>query len=87
MGTSPGLVFIDGNHRKGPVLDYFDKIAKIAETGTVVIIDDINYSPGMTEAWNLIKKHEKVSVTVDIFRMGIVFFRKGTARQNYIIRY
>jgi len=87
MGTSPGLVFIDGNHRKGPVLDYFDKIAKIADPETVVIIDDINYSHGMAEAWHLIKKHDKVSITVDLYRMGIVLFRKGTVRQNYIIRY
>jgi predicted O-methyltransferase YrrM len=87
MGIRPGLVFLDGNHRKEPTLNYFSKIAKISDPETVVIIDDINYSAEMHEAWSLIKEHEKVSVTIDIFRMGIVFFRKGTFRQSYLIRY
>jgi predicted O-methyltransferase YrrM len=87
MGIRPGLVFIDGNHRKKPTVEYFEKIAKISDSDTVVIIDDINYSAEMNDAWILIKEHEKVSVTIDIFRMGIVFFRNGTGRQNYVIRY
>ncbi len=86
-GISPGLVFIDGNHRKGPVLDYFDKIASISDSNSVIIIDDIRYSREMEEAWDEIKLHEKVTFTIDIFRMGIVFFRKGIAHNNYIIRY
>jgi predicted O-methyltransferase YrrM len=86
-GITPGLVFLDGNHRKEPTLNYFAKIAEISDPETVVIIDDINYSAEMNEAWSMIKEHEKVSVTIDIFRMGIVFFRKGIFRQNYTIRY
>jgi predicted O-methyltransferase YrrM len=85
--VSPGLVFIDGNHRKGPVVKYFNRLAKISSGKTVIIIDDINYSNEMTEAWNEIKLHEKVSVSIDLFRMGIVFFREGINHNNYIIRY
>jgi predicted O-methyltransferase YrrM len=86
-GIKPGLVFIDGNHRKTPLLEYFEQIAKVSDHQTVVIIDDINYSSEMNEAWCVIKEHDKVSVTIDIFRMGIVFFRKGTGRHNHMIRY
>jgi predicted O-methyltransferase YrrM len=87
MGISPGLVYIDGDHRKKPLLEYFEQIVKIADAKTVVIIDDINYSIEMHEAWCLIRKHEKVSFTIDIYRMGIVFFRSGTGRNSYMIRY
>lgn len=83
----PGLVFIDGNHRKEPVFRYFTQIAKFAGRKTVIIIDDINYSKEMEEAWEEIKKSDKVTVTVDIHRMGIVFFREGIAHNDYIIRY
>ena len=86
-GVNPGLVFIDGNHRKEPVVKYFNKLAEISSDKTVIIIDDINYSNEMTEAWNEIKLHEKVSVSIDLFRMGIVFFREGINHNNYIIRY
>ena len=86
-GIKPGLVFIDGNHRKDPVLNYFNYIAELSDNETVIVIDDIYYSNEMEEAWNEIKLNEKVSVTIDIFRMGIVFFRKGISPCNYTIRY
>jgi predicted O-methyltransferase YrrM len=83
----PGLVFIDGNHRKRPTIEYFNRMAELSDCNTVIIIDDIYYSPEMGEAWNEIKRNEKVSFTVDIFRLGIVFFREGMTRFDYIIRY
>jgi predicted O-methyltransferase YrrM len=83
----PGLVFIDGNHRKEPVINYFNQVAEMSGNKTVVIIDDINYCREMAEAWSVIKNHRKVTFSIDIFRMGIVFFRKGMTRFNYVIRY
>jgi len=85
--NKPGLVYIDGDHRKEPVINYFSHIAEISDSKTVIIIDDIHYSREMEEAWNEIKKYDKVSLTIDIFRMGIVFFREGISYNNYIIRY
>jgi predicted O-methyltransferase YrrM len=84
---SPGLVFIDGNHRREPVINYFNQVAEMAESKTVVIIDDINSSREMAEAWSVIKDHGNVTFTIDIFRMGIAFFRKGMPRFHYVIRY
>jgi predicted O-methyltransferase YrrM len=83
----PGLVFIDGNHRKEPVIRYFSQISEISDSKTVIIIDDINYSREMSEAWSEIKRFENVSLTVDINRMGIVFFREGMNHNDYVIRY
>jgi len=83
----PGLVFIDGNHRKEPVINYFNQVADMSGTGSVVIIDDINSSREMAEAWSEIRNHRDVTLSVDIFRMGIVFFRTGLNRFNYVVRY
>jgi predicted O-methyltransferase YrrM len=83
----PGLVFIDGNHRKEPLLEYFSRIVNISDENTVIVIDDICYSREMGEAWKAIKKNEKVSFTIDLFRMGLIFFREGMNRFDYIIRY
>jgi predicted O-methyltransferase YrrM len=83
----PGLVFIDGDHRKEPVLKYFYKITEISDDQSVIVIDDIHSSTEMTEAWEEIKKFSMVTLTVDIFRMGLVFFREGMTRSDYIIRY
>jgi predicted O-methyltransferase YrrM len=69
-GIKPGLVFIDGNHRKEPVKKYFSQITEFSGPKTVIIIDDINYSKEMAEAWEEIKLHEKVSISIDIFKIG-----------------
>ena len=86
-GIKPGLIFIDGNHRKEPVLKYFVEFLSISDETTVIVIDDIYNSREMSQAWSEIKQNEKVSATIDIFRMGIVFLRQDITRNNYIIRY
>jgi predicted O-methyltransferase YrrM len=83
----PGFVFIDGNHRREPTLNYFEQIVNMTGNETVVVIDDIYYSPGMADAWEKIKRNKKVTVTIDICKMGIVFFREGLNRVNYLVRY
>lgn len=87
LGICPGLIFIDGNHRKDHTVRYFDQVAGIAGNDTVVIIDDINHSSEMAEAWNIISNDGRVSASIDIFRMGIVFFRKGITPGRYMVRY
>jgi predicted O-methyltransferase YrrM len=87
MGISPGLVFIDGNHRKKPVIEYFEKVLQFASHDSVIIIDDINHSGEMAEAWEEIKNNPASSLTVDIFRMGMVFPGKGIGRNNYVVMY
>jgi len=85
--VKPGLVFIDGNHKKEPLCRYFSGIYEISDNDTVIIIDDIHYSNEMEKAWNEIRSYENVSVTIDLFRMGLVFFRKGVTRSGYTLRY
>jgi len=84
---NPGLVFIDGDHRKEPVLKYFKSMAEAADSKTVIVIDDIYFSEEMEEAWKEIKADARVTVTVDIFRMGLVFFREGINQHDYIVRH
>jgi predicted O-methyltransferase YrrM len=69
------LVFIDGNHRYQTTVDYFEACISKTNENSVIIVDDIYWSSEMTEAWNYIKSHKSVTLTVDIYRMGFVFFR------------
>lgn len=86
-GITPGLVFIDGNHRREPVIRYFNELVGISSDETVFVFDDIHSSEEMGEAWETIKKHERVTATIDVFRMGIVFMRTGITRNHYTVRY
>ncbi|WP_242202485.1 O-methyltransferase [Aestuariivivens insulae] len=80
------LIFFDGNHQKEATLLYFESLLKTAHNDSVFIFDDIYWSKGMTEAWETIKQHPKVTVTVDTFSWGLVFFRKEQAKEHFIIR-
>ena len=80
------LIFFDGNHQKEATLHYFECLLPKAHNDSVFIFDDIYWSKGMTEAWETIKKHPKVSVTIDTFQWGMVFFRSEQVKQDFVIR-
>ena len=40
----------------------------------------------MQEAWDEIKQHPKVTVTINMYFWGIVFFRLEQAKQHFTIR-
>ncbi|MBC8053319.1 MAG: class I SAM-dependent methyltransferase [Sphingobacteriaceae bacterium] len=81
------FVFVDGNHRKDATLNYFYWCLSKVNEDTVLIFDDIYWSKGMEEAWHEIKNHPEVSVTVDLFWIGLVYFRKGQAKEHFYIKY
>ena len=86
----PGVdfAFIDGNHRLQPTLHYFELLLPKVHEYSVLIFDDIHWSSEMEEAWNTIKKHEEVRLTIDLFFIGIVFFRKeNKVKQDFAIRF
>ncbi|MFI8378722.1 O-methyltransferase [Leeuwenhoekiella sp. NPDC079379] len=80
------LIYFDGNHSKDATLDYFDKLLATVHNDSVWIFDDIYWSSEMTEAWELIKNHSSVQVTIDCFWLGFVFFRKEQVKENFRIR-
>lgn len=81
------FVFFDGNHRKEATLHYFSRCVEKATEQSLFVFDDIHCSPGMAKAWDIIKKDPSVTLSIDLFWLGLVFFRKGTAKQDFIIRY
>ncbi|MFD1614947.1 O-methyltransferase [Gelatiniphilus marinus] len=80
------FIFFDGNHQKEATLNYFETLLKTANNDSVFIFDDIYWSKNMTEAWETIKQHPKVKVTIDTFFWGFVFFRKEQVKEHFVIR-
>ena len=79
------LVYFDGNHSKKATLEYSEALLPTICNDSVWIFDDIHWSAEMEEAWEIIKKHPKVSVTIDTFQWGIVFFRAEQQKEHFII--
>ncbi|MCB4799681.1 O-methyltransferase [Neotamlana laminarinivorans] len=80
------LVFFDGNHQKEATLNYFKTLLETAHNNSIFIFDDIYWSKDMAKAWEIIKQHPKVTVTIDTFFWGFVFFRKEQVKQHFTIR-
>jgi predicted O-methyltransferase YrrM len=82
------FIFIDGNHRKEPTLRYFEQLLVKADHDTVFVFDDIHWSKEMEEAWEIIKQHSSVTLTIDLFFIGLVFLRKEQKeKEHFVIRY
>ena len=81
------FVYIDGNHRKEATLNYFNWCLPKIHENSLLIFDDIYWSKGMKEAWQEIKNHPEVVVTIDLFWIGLVYFRKGQAKEHFKIKF
>lgn len=80
------FIYVDGNHSKTNTLNYFQELLKHCDDKTIIIFDDIYWSQEMTEAWQEIVKHPKVSVSIDTFYWGIVFFRQEQEKEHFVVR-
>ena len=80
------LIYFDGNHQKDATLNYFNQCLATAHNNAVFIFDDINWSKEMQQAWEQIKSNPKVTITIDTYFWGIVFFRTEQAKQHFTIR-
>ena len=82
------LAFIDGNHRLDPTLRYYDAIRPALSENGFMVFDDIYWSAEMEEAWDAIKNKPEVTLTIDLFFIGLVFFDpKFKEKQHFRLRY
>lgn len=85
LQRKPGidLLYLDGNHRKKPTLDYFEQCLPYLHEQSVVILDDIYWSEEMYEAWQAIKAHPDVTLTIDNYDYALVYFRKAQKEKEH----
>lgn len=86
QSTIYNLIYFDGNHSKKATLAYFELLLPTIDNDSVWIFDDIHWSAEMEEAWEIIKNHPKVIVTIDTFQWGFVFFRREQKKEHFVIR-
>jgi hypothetical protein len=53
---------------------------------SIFIFDDINWSSEMQLAWEEIKNSPKVTMTINTFFWGFVFFRREQEKEHFTIR-
>jgi predicted O-methyltransferase YrrM len=86
--SSIDFAFIDGNHRQEPTETYFKELLAKTNNDSILVFDDIHWSGGMEAAWETIKNNAAVTCSIDLFFIGIVFFRKEfMEKQQFNIRF
>src|SRR6478672_3580681 len=80
------FIYFDGNHSKQATLHYFEILLPTTTNNSVWIFDDIHWSPDMEAAWEIIKTHPQVTLTIDTFQWGMVCFRSEQQKEHFTIR-
>lgn len=77
------FAFLDGDHRGAATIGYFNSIRPHLHGQSVVVIGDIHWSDDMLAAWEEIREHPMVSMSVDLYHFGVLFFRKEQQEQEH----
>ncbi len=81
------FAYLDANHRYEPTVAYFEQVVAKTNERSIVVIDDIYWSGEMQHAWRYIQRHPAVTLTLDLFDAGLVFFTPLSVRQDYILMF
>ncbi len=76
LGANTDFIFLDGDHQEGSTLAYYQECVPFLHNDSVFVLADIHWSESMEKAWNSLKSRDEVSISIDLFHFGILFFRK-----------
>jgi predicted O-methyltransferase YrrM len=65
------LAFVDGHHDEDATQAYFEQLLPHLAERSVVVFDDVAWSDGMVRAWEALRGHGAVRVSIDLDLIGI----------------
>lgn len=81
------FAFIDGHHDRDASVGYFETILTGLADGAVFILDDIRWSDGMLEAWEAVRSHARVEVSIDLVDTGICWIADRVGKvESYALK-
>ena len=76
------LAFLDGHHAMEPTLAYYEQIKPFCQDNSIIVIDDIYWSEGMQSAWKNLIERPEVTLSIDLYDVGILFFKKELTKKH-----
>lgn len=80
------VAFVDANHTYAGTRAYVNILLKKMHAKSVLVVDDIHHSAEMERAWQEICADERVTSTMDLYQMGLVFFDKHYWKRHYVMK-
>ena len=84
---SVDAAYLDANHTYEASLRYFELLLPCLHESSFLVIDDIYWSKGMQKAWQQIRQHPRVSLSIDLYNAGLLFFRPGLQKAHYVLEF
>lgn len=81
------MVIVSGCLPGNILADYFSGSMQHIHNDSVQIFCNINGSKAIHDMWIEIKNHASVTLTIDLFNLGLVFFKEELTKEDYILRY
>lgn len=81
------VAYIDANHRFLPTIKYVERIMECVSWKGLIIMDDIYWSYPMTKAWKAISSKKSVTVSIDLWQIGLLYFHTGQVKENFKLRF
>lgn len=81
------LIFIDGHHIGSAMLNYYHQLRSRLKPGGCIVIDDINWSKDMRNAWQTLLASTDLNLRIDLFEMGLLIDRPEMEAQHFTLRY
>lgn len=88
LAAIPGgtdLAVIADNEKEAAMAS-LEKIIENSHNNTVCVLPNIHENTRMEYVWEAIKRHPKVTVTVDAYHLGLIFFRREQVEQHFMVR-
>lgn len=82
-----GFVFFSESDFEDEEWDYLQDCMNYKTSESVFIFEGIHRTRDAEDAWERIKGNEDVSLTIDLYRIGLVFFRLGIEKQDFVLKY
>ena len=85
-GERIDLAFVDANHTYEATMRYADFLLnRLTEKG-ILVLDDIHYSEQMERAWRELKADPRVTTSMDLYHVGLLFVDTHYLKRHYRIR-
>tara|TARA_B100001057_G_scaffold113040_1_gene111312 strand:- start:21 stop:638 length:618 start_codon:yes stop_codon:yes gene_type:complete len=81
------FAFFNIKNNDNLTLNEFMNYLKYFHNNSIVAINNIHQSKEIEEVWKKIITQKEVTISIDLFFIGLVFFRKEQVKENFIIRF
>ena len=80
------IAYVDANHTYAATKRYVNYLLPRMQEKGVIVLDDIHYSEEMERAWQELQADERVTTTMDLYHVGLLFTDPHYLKRHYRIR-